>query len=200
MNGTLSKVFIFAAGAAIGSVVTWKLLKTKYEQLAQEEIESVIEVFSNRQSDDDTEHAVEDEPDTEVTTKEIKEKPDLREYAAKLAEKNYTNYADVSTVQEKEEKKVDGPYVITPDEFGERDEYETTSLTYYADGVLTDDADEIIDNVDEIVGEDSLKHFGEYEDDSVFVRNDNMKCDYEILLDTRRYADIYTKYPHDVEE
>ena len=43
---------------------------------------------------------------------------------------------------------------------------------------------------DEIVGLDSLTHFGEYEDDSVFVRNDVMKCDYEILLDHRNYKDV----------
>lgn len=190
MNGTLSKIFIFAVGAAVGSAVTWKLLKTKYEQLAQEEIDSVIETFSRRQSEEITADT-ENEPDPEVTPKETKEKPDIREYAAKLAERNYTNYADVSTAQEKEEKDVNEPYVITPDEFGERDEYETASLTYYADGVLTDDMDDIIENVNDIVGEDSLKHFGEYEDDSVFVRNDDMKCDYEILLDSRRYADIY---------
>ena len=36
-------VLVFAAGAAIGSAVTWKVVKTKYERFAQEEIESVKE-------------------------------------------------------------------------------------------------------------------------------------------------------------
>ena len=66
----------------------------------------------------------------------------------------------------------------------------TISLRYYGDKVLTDEDDVIITNVDEIIGEDSLTHFGEYEDDSVFVRNDEMKADYEILLDLRKYYDI----------
>ena len=44
--------------------------------------------------------------------------------------------------------------------------------------------------MDEIVGEESLNHFGEYEDDSVFVRSDRLKCDYEILLDQRNYSDV----------
>ena len=35
-KSTLSNIVIFAVGAAIGSAVTWKLLKTKYEQIAQE--------------------------------------------------------------------------------------------------------------------------------------------------------------------
>ena len=62
------------------------------------------------------------------------------------------------------------------------------SLTYYSgNGVLVDDNEEQVDNVEELVGEDSLKHFGEYEDDSVYVRNDERKCDYEILLDESNY-------------
>ena len=82
------------------------------------------------------------------------------------------------------------PYVISPDEFSENEDYETESLTYYSDGILADDRDNIID-IDMVVGRESLNHFGEYEDDSVFVRNEELKTDYEILLDTRRYSDIY---------
>ena len=32
--------------------------------------------------------------------------------------------------------------------------------------------------------------FGEYEEDSVFVRDDERKIDYEILADTRNYHDL----------
>ena len=39
----LSKVLIFAAGAAIGSAVTWKLLDAKYAQRAEREIKEIKE-------------------------------------------------------------------------------------------------------------------------------------------------------------
>ena len=90
--------------------------------------------------------------------------------------------------------------VVSPDEFGEIDEYEKISLTYYIDGSLADDNDELIEDVDGTIGFESLNHFGEYEDDSVFVRNDRLKCDYEILLDQRNYSDVVNIYPHQVEE
>lgn len=35
-----------------------------------------------------------------------------------------------------------------------------------------------------------LNHFGEYEKDSVFVRSDPKRCDYEILRDLRSYAEF----------
>ena len=39
MNSKRWVLLAFIAGAGIGSVCTWQLLKRKYEQIAQEEIE-----------------------------------------------------------------------------------------------------------------------------------------------------------------
>ena len=55
MNSTLNKIVIFALGAAVGSLATWKFLKTKYERIAQEEIDSVKEVFARREMERDEE-------------------------------------------------------------------------------------------------------------------------------------------------
>ena len=52
-----------------------------------------------------------------------------------------------------------------------------------------DEDDSPIVDIEYLVGEDSLDHFGEYEDDSVFVRNDDLKTDFEILLDEASYYD-----------
>ena len=41
MNKSLSNAILFTIGVAIGSLVTWKVVKTKYERVAQEEIDSV---------------------------------------------------------------------------------------------------------------------------------------------------------------
>ena len=191
MNKLLG-VFIFAAGAAVGSVVTWKLLKTKYERIAQEEIDSVKEAFSQIANSDDN--------DIKNDTEKDKTEDDDEEYFVRVNDLGYTRsfVPYVNEVKKKGGGTVKRPYVITPDEFGEIYEYDTISLRYYADKVLTDEDDVVITNVDEIIGEDSLTHFGEYEDDSVFVRNDEMKADYEILLDLRKYYDI-NEPPHQVD-
>lgn len=187
-----SNVIIFAVGAAVGSAVTWKLLKTKYEQIAQEEIDSVKEAFSKRFTPEDS-NGPQESGESQMT---------LNEYSEKLKEMKYAN--DLA-MAEKEKKGAiidmnkNEPYVISPEEFGELDDYDAISLNYYADGVLTDDWDNVIEDVDDMVGLDSLNHFGEYEDDSVFVRNERDKADYEILLDTRNFADI-KKSPQDEEE
>ena len=174
MKNSLSNLLIFATGAALGSVVTLKLVKTKYERIAQEEIDSVKEVFSRREKET---------PSKPISDAKI-DIPDLKEYADILKETGYNKEADEKQMD------IDMPYTISPDEFGEFDDYETITLTYYADDILADDDDELVDDIDETVGLESLKTFGEYEDDCVFVRNDRLKADYEILLDTRNYSDV----------
>ena len=85
------------------------------------------------------------------------------------------------------------PYVISPEEYGEIDDYNLYSYTYYADKVLADEYNEPIEDVDSIIGLESLKHFGEYGDDSVYVRNDELKADYEILLDDEKYEVLFPR-------
>ena len=46
-----STALAFIVGIAVGSVTTWYLVKEKYRSLAQEEIDSVKEVFKKRQAD-----------------------------------------------------------------------------------------------------------------------------------------------------
>lgn len=180
-------IIIFSLGAAIGSVVTWKLVKAKYEQIAQEEIDSVKEVYSRNRKKIEKKT---EEPKEEKTEKN--EETDLDEAKTMVESLSYVSDSEKEEKQD-DMRKAKRPYVISPDEFGDQSNYEIVSLTYYADGVLTDDCDEVIEDVDDLVGKDSLNHFGEYEDDSVFVRNEKYKTDYEILLDLRNYYSVVTK-------
>lgn len=176
MNEGFTKLVIFAAGAVIGSAVTWKFAKTKYERIAQEEIDSVKEVFSRREVKPEPVVAAEEEHAAKTT------------YISTITRNGYATTSYFENIEKGGSTMTNKPYVITPEEFGELADYQTISLTYYADGVLTDDYDEVIDDTEEVVGENFEDHFGEYEDDSVFVRNDARKTDYEILLDNRKYA------------
>ena len=55
MNKTVN-FMIFVVGAAVGSIVTWRYIDKKYEQIAQEEIDSVKEVFAKREQQDSVEN------------------------------------------------------------------------------------------------------------------------------------------------
>lgn len=189
---------IFVAGAAIGSAATWYYTKEYYKKRNQEDIDSVKEKFSYKK-ETEGEKTDSDEDKAQKAADMAKEKPSVADYAKKLSQEGYTNYSNVETPKEESDvkSKVDEiPFVIPPEEFGEIEEYNKISLTYYADHILADDGDEIIENVEGTVGWDSLNHFGEYKDDSVFVRNHRLKVDYEILLDQRDYSDVIKRKPY----
>ena len=86
--------------------------------------------------------------------------------------------------------------MITPREYGSIDEYEQIILVFWKDHVLTDDNFDIVEDIEDCVGFESLNHFGEYMDDVVYVRNDRTKCDYEISLDLRTYEEVVRERPY----
>lgn len=207
MNNKFISIITFGVGGIIGTAIAWVIADKKYKKIADEEIKSVKETYTKMRKKDIEERLKDIEDAKERLNSVISEddessvisSKDKADYDKIITENNYTSYYSAifsgSSTNETyeiggEDMKNDRPYVIPPDEFGDYPDYETISLTYYNDKVLTDENNEIVDNIDELIGEDSLTHFGEYEDDSVFVRNDSLKSDYEILLDSANYSDI----------
>lgn len=83
-----------------------------------------------------------------------------------------------------------GPYVIDYDDFDENG-YETESLYYYDDGVLINSiTNEIIEDIDGTVGTDSIEQLKGSGEDYIYVRNDELGIDYEILRDRRNFSEV----------
>ena len=175
MNKTISNILIFVAGAAAGSVaacmLTMERYKRYYAAIADEEIASVKAVYSEK--------AKNEKKKADAIVEEVKRQ---EQYHSIIRETGYEydKKGETATIED------DEPYVISPDEFGTVS-HETVYLTYYADRVLADDVDDIVDDIEGTVGSKSLLRFGEYEEEIVHVRNDIIETDYEISLDTRSY-------------
>lgn len=186
-------LFVFALGAAIGVAATREYFKKKYEAISQEEI--YHEIYNKKRNEEqankeDEEDKVYGDENSKVELVDMDSlKGDVDDYVETIEKLRYTN---------EESKKVGPkPYVISPDEFGNsEDDYTCISLSYYEDQVLADDADHIVEDIENVVGIESLTHFGEYEEDCVYVRNDRRKCDYEILLRQEKYSDLLKRKPY----
>lgn len=96
-------------------------------------------------------------------------------------------------VEETKYRTEDKPYIITHDEyFAAEKDYEQISLTYYEqDDTLTDESDKPINEIDQMVGEDHLVRFGHGSKDKniVYVRNDRLASDFEIIKSTGSYVE-----------
>lgn len=160
----------FLSGVVVGSIITWNVWKYRMEHATFEEAED-------------------DEINNPKLFEEPKEKPSSYVATSLTPTERYDEVSkrveeilsDSGYVSKKEKKP--SVYVIAPEELGEEMDYDTIEFTYYADGVLTDENDEVLENWATILPEDFADHFGEYEEDSVYVRNDRLKCDYVILRD-----------------
>ena len=187
----LSKVLIFMAGCGIGSVVTWKLIDKKYAQIAQEEIDSVKEALGYR---NERMEEVESEPEDEDDEDDRfdRDTESAREELANICKEQGYDYNGISKKEGEEEMAENKPYVISPEEFDENG-YKTKTLFYYNDDVVTDERGKVLseNSIEKLIGKESLTTFGQYESDSVFVRNDDLKTDYEILADERNYHEMF---------
>lgn len=219
----LVKAFIFTAGAAIGSVVTWKVIKTKYEQISKEEIESVREEYQrltkimrmeidacrkataahtkvdDAVDEDEDDEANIDYPDDDDRDFTEKEKEQIEYY--KITSRYRGSYEESNENNEEGEEYgddevpyINGPYVITPEDFASSPPgYNCCPLDYYKDGVLADGWGVTMD-IEETIGEEALDHFGEYVDDVVYVRNERLELDYEVTRDPRTYKEAERAY------
>ena len=221
-RNTLCKIFLFATGAAIGSVATWKLVKTKYEQIAQEEIDSVKEEYANLMKSmrdklkgsvsEQTESTKSEECDDEYPDDDDRDftshEQDMIEYY-KLTSKYHKSDEVVEEDSENNEEGgngdadddedfpyINGPYVISVDDFNSSPPgFNVQTLDYFADGVLADDWGVVLD-IEETIGEDALSHFGDEQDDIVYVRNERNEIDYEVTRDPRTYDEARRLNPN----
>ena len=200
MKNTMINILVFTAGAAIGSLVTWKLVKTKYERIAQEEIDSVKETWARRNKKEEDSDGESVECDEECASEEEYDPEVLTDYAA-LASR-YTRSSRSETSEEGGgddhdpiEDAIPGPYVIEPGEYGNGNfDHELHCITYYADHVLADDWWNVLD-IEETIGEEALDHFGDFAEDVVHVRNERLRRDYEVVNDIRRFAEVVANNP-----
>lgn len=198
MNKKLLNILVFTVGAAVGSAVTWRLVKNKYEQIANEEIASVKEEYADLlgrmktklQEDRNCENSTDAENDIYTDDYDQAEYDELASiYRSSDEDEEDSEEGGKWDLDEDEVPYMNAPYVITPDDFSSSPPgYNAQPLNYFADGVLADDWGVVLD-LDETIGEDSVEHFGEYVDDVVYVRDERLEIDYEVTRDPRTYKE-----------
>ena len=195
MNSKLFNIAMFTMGVAIGSLVTWKIMKDRCERTIQDEVSAFKNDWVKMTREDNAEYSVDDENDDSID-----------EDADEDDEYDDDDYSEYHTLAHSydynceegggdEVPYVNGPYVITPEEFGGERDFDHWCLSYHSDGVLADTYGVKFD-VEETIGEDALDHFGDYAEDVVHIRNERLQCEYEVVKDPRTYDEAMSSDPH----
>lgn len=139
-----------------------------------------------------------DDPEEKILIKEI---GDVRKrYNRNIFEEPYTKDEIFGTESDDEddddiprgpsEGMREDPYPITADEFANENRYfDKVTIFLYEDGVATDEQEQYIDDLDQLIGVDNLRNIDGLvnEDGSVLIRNELRSTDYEILIRNETY-------------
>lgn len=176
----MKNILIFLAGSAVGAVISAKLIEKYYREMADEEIESVVEYFKNKEKELEEKYSEKNKVENKPKNKK-KDKVNADEIIKK------EEYIPEEEIEKKPIDSIVGFEIIDPMDFANEDGYDTKSWMLWADDVLTNEFDEIVEEPSEFIG-DALLHFGDYgEEDSVYVRNHANKIDYEILKSEKEF-------------
>lgn len=191
---SIKGIFIFVIGVVSGTFAGAQIAKKKYEEIANEEIEEIRAYYKEREKEV---KEIEEPNAVEAPEEKSIEVEERKQYDNIIKRGNYM------AVDEEEQNNVcDEAYPIDPSEFGNDGKNATETLTYFADGVLVNEVDEVIEDPDLVVGRHHIDIFNEFPDATcVYVRNDLDGTDYEILKDDWCWSDFNEKgYAPPIEE
>ena len=185
-------ILFFLLGAGVGSTVVYFVVKKHYENLIDEEVESVRQYYKS-QEDEDEEETELSENEEKMPRKEPKTEKNDENYQELIEKMNYGEFFPKKEKTEEVAVEADIPtrYVINGDAFAGDNRNEKVSLYYFeGDGVFMNiESDEIVPNGMDLIGEENFERLGEFEEDVLYVRNDVTKTDYEVIQEHYAYAE-----------
>ena len=180
-----NEIIAFSAGFVIGGAAAWIFVHKSCAAKADCEINEMREKFDEWKS-----------RYGEIVER-AKNKPDLSELqkARNLAQEHRyskeeppAEAAPVYTPDEEPDETIDYEFIDSGD-FASLNGYDKVDLTLYADGVLANETDEVVE-VAETIGYEGLEAVKHTPDDAVYIRNNSNLVDYEVVLDPRDYSTV----------
>lgn len=204
MESNIKGVLLFLLGAGCGAIVTNQLLKDKYELMAEEAKAVLEEDYANRQenmaiveTEGHERPTVFQHPFIRNVADEDGVKKDAREILKPY--RDYNNKIEPGKIieerpeEEKQQTSDQNVFVIPVESFtNDYRHYDKLSIRYYdVDSTLADENDDIIDDPVGAVGESALSRFGDgsKDPDIVYVRNDKLGTDFEVVRIYKSYKE-----------
>lgn len=201
----LKELLIFAGGAGVGALVAWRVIDSKYDKRYETDMQSMRDELDKLHSE-----SIER---SKALASEATKKPDISNYSGMVEKSSIVvpETIDMSGLDKYHNilKKVED-FKIEPSEpivqLGQRINAEENSrfngnnkktLTYYEDGALADEYDELMD-VENTIGTKILDFdgtetspfdiLGHQQYDAIYIQR--LGVDYELIRDTRTYTDV----------
>lgn len=192
----------FVVGAAAGAAGATLYFKEKYKAESDNEIRQMREYYKKKMAEADT-YGVDEEGNCEEPEEMraehsayssfdslIKDEEAKKAYvnyntvnpAASLTKEEFDEMRERAMMAQHPEEDHDEPYILTVEEFEDgRAGYDSIGLSYYeGDDTLVDESEEMVE-ADETIGTENLEWFKGSGTDAMYIRNDRVSCDYEVI-------------------
>ena len=211
MKKIISSIAIFSIGFISGILATAQYMKKQNEKIEEEvEIESEkMPGGENPENNDVIERMKEMTEEFEEYEERIKnegyymnekttvisESGDIM-YDSDRPDPPVCRYDENGYEMEEYTVMADRPYNIPPEEYEVYCEangtWNSEEYTYYADGYVTDSQGLPVSPEDVIrcIGTEFPNWFGTYEDDQIWIRNDELRMDFSVVRDLDNFVDI----------
>ena len=211
MKKIISGIAIFSIGFISGILATVQYMKKQNEEIEEEvEIESEKmpggEIPENNDVIERMEEMTKEFKEYEERIKNegyyvnekttvISESGDIM-YDSDRPDPPVCRYDEEGYEMEEYTVMADRPYNIPPEEYEVYCEADGTwnseEYTYYADGYVTDSQGLPVSPEDVIrcIGTEFPNWFGTYEDDQIWIRNDELRMDFSVVRDLDTFVDI----------
>ena len=211
MKKIISGIAIFSIGFISGILATAQYMKKQNKEIEEEvEIESEKmpegEIPENNDVIERMEEMTEEFEEYEERIKNegyyvnekttvISESGDIM-YDSDRPDPPVCRYDEEGYEMEEYTVMADRPYNIPPEEYEVYCEADGTwnseEYTYYADGYVTDSQGLPVSPEDVIrcIGTEFPNWFGTYEDDQIWIRNDELRMDFSVVRDLDNFVDI----------
>ena len=211
MKKIISGIAIFSIGFISGILATVQYMKKQNEKIEEEvEIESekmpggenpenndIIERMEEMTEEfEEYEERIKNEGyEVNEKTTVISESGDIM-YDSDRPDPPVCRYDEEGYEMEEYTVMADRPYNIPPEEYEVYCEADGTwnseEYTYYADGYVTDSQGLPVSPEDVIrcIGTEFPNWFGTYEDDQIWIRNDELRMDFSVVRDLDNFVDI----------
>lgn len=198
----LKETIIFSVGAAIGAASTYFILKDQFNKQRNEEQaqdkEYYKELYSNKEEipsveePKDVEIKIEDAVMAEIEVKPGEKEPDYDDIINKL---NYNQYSTKTPDMSGDPRPAKKPYQISMDDYNEDVSQIKKIISYFEDDevCMDNDTKEVLDNVAKDIGIDNLELINTEGNDEIYIRNEQLGIDYNIVSEPGSYED-YVNY------
>ena len=182
MNTKLKVFLAFVGGAAVGSLATYYLVRESFRKQAEEEIDSVRQIWLCRETEE-VEKVRKEKVGVETESRE----DIINQCLDTLEELGYpVTFAGEDEDDVNPSEQPEGIEEIDEAEFMRGfEDYDSTTLTLYTDGTMTDEVEDVVDDPRKYFGDIDLQSY-ELGDDLYFANHSAM-LKIELLVSKQNY-------------